>query len=138
MCSVGFPLMSLMRVARPSRRPRTASWEIGFCSKNSLTNSCAYLRVRRYRVGRRSFSIMDCDKSRIRTRWRIMPRCNGVVSLKSLQTKGEKKTRKSLASLIRWTDRFCASPGSYQGKFVSSIKLTSSFSRLLEAHRQLS
>ena len=85
MCSVGLPLISLILTASPSLNPSTPSCEIGFCSKNSLTNSCAYRIVRRYRVGRRSFSIMDCDKSKTKIKCRIIPRCNGVVSLRSLQ-----------------------------------------------------
>ena len=85
MCSAGLPLISLTLTASPSLRPRMPSWEIGFCSKNSLTKSCAYLRVRRYRVGRRSFSDMDCERSKTRMRCRMIPRCNGVVSLNSLR-----------------------------------------------------
>ena len=85
MCSVGLPLISLILTASPSLNPSTPSCEIGFCSKNSLTNSCAYRIVRRYRVGRRSFSIMDCDKSKTKIKCRIISRCNGVVSLRSLQ-----------------------------------------------------
>jgi hypothetical protein len=83
-CSVGLPLMALTRSARPSLRPRTPSCEMGFCSKNSLTNSWAYRRVNKYLVGRKSFSDMDCERSRIRMRCRMIPRCSGVVSFRSL------------------------------------------------------
>lgn len=41
MWSLGLPLMSLMRTARPSRMPMMPSWEMGFCSKNSVMNSWA-------------------------------------------------------------------------------------------------
>lgn len=84
MCSVGLPLISLILTASPSLKPSMPSWEIGFCSKNSLTNSCAYRIVSRYRVGRRSFSVIDCDRSRTRIRCRMIPRCKGVVSRSSL------------------------------------------------------
>jgi hypothetical protein len=36
MCWIGLPDMSEMRIARPSRIPMRPSWEMGFCSKNSV------------------------------------------------------------------------------------------------------
>lgn len=84
MCSAGFPLMSLTRMAIPSRMPRMPSWEMGFCSKYSVTNSEAKRRVRRYLVGRRSFSTIAKEKSRMSIRCRMIPLCKGVVSRSSL------------------------------------------------------
>lgn len=78
--------MSLTRTAKPSRMPITPNWEMGFCSKNSVTNSEEYRRVRRYRVGRRSFSAIAIERSMMRIRWRMIPRWRGVVSLSSLGT----------------------------------------------------
>lgn len=86
MWSLGFPLMSLTRMANPSRMPMMPSWDMGFCSKYSVTNSMAYRNVRRCRVGRRSFSDIAIERSITIIRWRIIPRCNGVVSLSVLIT----------------------------------------------------
>ena len=65
--------MSLIRTAMPSRIPTIPSCDIGFCSKNSLMKCTVYVSMRKYRVGRRSFSFMAEDMSRTRIRCRIMP-----------------------------------------------------------------
>ena len=57
---------------------------MGFCSKYSETNSTAYRSVRRYRVGRKSFSTIANEKSRMSIRCRMIPLCKGVVSRNNL------------------------------------------------------
>lgn len=83
-CSLGFPPISLTRTARPSRIPMMPSCEMGFCSKNSATNSEVYRIVSRYRLGRRSFSVIAEERSMTRMRCRMMPRWRGVVSFSVL------------------------------------------------------
>ncbi len=85
-CSLGFPPISLTRTARPSLMPMIPSCEIGFCSKNSATNSEAYRIVSRYRLGRRSFSVIAEERSMMRMRCRMMPRWRGVVSFSVLSS----------------------------------------------------
>jgi hypothetical protein len=43
-----------------------------------------YVIVSRCRVGRKSFSVIADDRSRMSTVWRMMPRCSGVVSFNNL------------------------------------------------------
>lgn len=84
MWSFGFPETSDTRMARPSLMPIIPSWEMGFCSKNSVTNSVTYRSMRRYLVGRRSLSAITAERSSTRRRCRMMPLCKGVVSFSSL------------------------------------------------------
>ena len=84
-CSLGFPPISLTRTASPSLIPIIPSCEIGFCSKNSVTNSDVYRIVSKYLVGRRSFSDIADERSMISIRCRMMPRCRGVVSFNVLE-----------------------------------------------------
>ena len=83
--SFGFPLSSLIRIHTPSYMASTHNCDMGFCSKNSRTNSCAYLSTTTKRfTGRKSFSSIASLRSRMSTMCRIMPRWKGCVSCRRL------------------------------------------------------
>lgn len=85
--SIGYKLpdISPTRSPRPARIPTTPICPRGFWSNHSVMNSRAYCSIKSKRVGRMSRSVMDDERSRTRTRCRIMVRLMAEAGARSLE-----------------------------------------------------